>query len=142
MANKWPDQVLDPCPHHFKDCAFFHSSSCFHCCLFPRKERVWDGILIALASCSQPQEKTDISFWLLEPKGEATLSAAVVFSWEHPAGPREPVLSSEARKPAALTPCPFMGFLLPVLWPQGRAEKPYNCLYLFEHRFDHICLPC
>lgn len=52
-----------PTPTLFQRLGFFHSSSCFHRCVFPRKERGWDGILIALASCSQPQEGTDISSW-------------------------------------------------------------------------------
>ena len=133
-----PTSVLFQRPGHF------HSSGSPQTRLFPGRKRGWHGTLIALASYFQPlrrstafPEGNDISFWHLEPTGEATSSATTGFPWERPAGQREPVLSSGPRETG-----PLLGFLLPVPWLQGRPEEPHNYLYLFENRSDPICLSC
>lgn len=140
MVNKHPNQDLNHICIISK-IGLFPLYQCPPCCLSPRKESGWDGILSALASCSQPQRRST-SF-----QKERTFSFG---SWSQREKPiichylllgassrlREPVPSSEPRE------LPLMGFPLPVLWLQQKAKKPHNYLYLFENRPDHICLPC
>lgn len=103
---------------------------------FPESRRGWDGIVMALASCFQPQrgscsfpEATDISFgsWNQREKPHYLPLLSTLGSTEQ--GKEN---QSQAQDPEKTAPT-LVGSGLPASCTvAARAEKPYNYLYFLN----------